>query len=1533
MMATRRGFQAENGDSTPVMRPAERLPLRNLQNELLGQQLVLSATKPMSKAALKKKGEVVLVKVLSPCSPLRSTPASVAPLEETENGAAVAAAEDNSTFLKGCPDSLVAVVIDKELEPQSRTSCGTVRVQSERVAGTALTARAGEWADTVSARTQWASAGCLSDSSNRRVTQTATEDSAVEHCGGNVTGDVTFKSFLCSGVELEIADVSALSEQTIPLLAECTADVSSCCSFQNNLSDHQSLFQPSDPNSSNRHEDHPYCSPEREDSCSRDGPFPNGSPVVETPDCKDPLYGMDHTGQALLWSSKCLENMQGGSPSHLLHESGMFSYSSVEHDSAVQSLTADQSRSTPEKSLTADQSQDTAENGLTADQSQDTAVKSLTADQSQDTAEKSLTADQSQDAAVKSLTADQSQDTAEKSLTADQSQDTAEKCLTADQSQDTAEKCLTADQSQDTAEKCLTADQSQDTAEKSLTADQSQDTAVQGLAAERKVCETCTVLQTGACDVISGHPRERRSEGPSSCVEAGSPAVARGSQLREPGHGCPWDPADSPLGPREGRLWMGALDSPMPLPQLNSTLIHSILRSAILTPQTRKPGSGALPPPAEGGTGTLPGPLQEKLGPQAPGDLTGAQLGPLKENLGPQAPGDLTDSQTGLLQEMLGPQAAGGVTGAQSGPLQVRLRQMGELLLRASENLLPAVERHSASTWTSPVQVTEHAVNTSGLYERKREFSVTEASTSTDTLPWTLTPESLAGWTRQDLEQRLISTHIMVEALSQQLASAHAHKHHSAPPSDLRDTLVQTDHTELSQGTIYRELYVKAVEKIQALELEQDHQMRLLQELRNSRTTMSAVAAETEQALSSVNEMGKMASEDQVNISEQMCRMRALYGRFRTALRRMEEKMQLCSQEKRLTEQQMEEALKTQQASLLVLEQLRCRHAAQVAELEKSVGSHLELIPALSNACQEQVSLSEEYVESLQAADDLLKDAISDESRLYEELCKAQVLLQRTGPVLLKLHQKAAAALQARNQQQQETDQMRDELEQTSSCLHEARQQMGDLNLQITILTSEMAVLRQRLNEVEEERVQVEVRSTELSATLCSTQASCTFLQQALSTETHRLEEELGEATRRVEELGGALAERDHQLTQAHRRLQDLQKQLSSTHEINEFLQMESEVVREQVLQSEVLVKSHLQGLRERNLECEDLKQELCALRLQQDSLQEEVFSTQEKARAMLLDMGQQLALASTDITFLHHKVYTITCALNTTLNTQKPDRAPPTPAPPTPAPPHHLARSFVDSIMVAVTSEEAQTSETAVDEGQSTALGSENSAFSRVPTATPKKEVGDENKVQELLSGLGEAVSQLVYTADRVRDLRDGQHEALLHTISSLQEELDSQAAGHRSQVADLKEQVVLLQAQGEKDAVAHEQKTQELQREVSELQRSLQHAQLEVQVLKEELSSGQSAERLPALEEKVRLQTEVDKLKKTLNDTEDSRSELLRRAKRHKFVLEANKRKLERELHSLDQMIETVRQTLLSIPEVVKDCEQLEKLVAYLG
>lgn len=88
------------------------------------------------------------------------------------------------------------------------------------------------------------------------------------------------------------------------------------------------------------------------------------------------------------------------------------------------------------------------------------------------------------------------------------------------------------------------------------------------------------------------------------------------------------------------------------------------------------------------------------------------------------------------------------------GPLQQQLRQMAEFLFLASGKMGPAVhvpppaattaplapatpaESHSVCVGTTPMKWEDRSVNTSGQFERKREFSVVDSCTLTDPLLW-----------------------------------------------------------------------------------------------------------------------------------------------------------------------------------------------------------------------------------------------------------------------------------------------------------------------------------------------------------------------------------------------------------------------------------------------------------------------------------------------------------------------------------------------------------------------------------------------------------------------------------------------------------------------------------------------------------------------------------------------------------------------------------------------------------------------------
>lgn len=951
------------------------------------------------------------------------------------------------------------------------------------------------------------------------------------------------------------------------------------------------------------------------------------------------------------------------------------------------------------------------------------------------------------------------------------------------------------------------------------------------------------------------------------------------------------------------------------------------------------------------------------------------------------------------------------------GPFQQQLRQMAEFLMMASGKMGPAavsapapppapvkatpVESHSVCVGSSPVKLVDHSLNTSGLFERKREFSVADSCTMTNPLLWNLPPGSLESLPRQELEQRLMSSMMMVEALVQQLTAARAQGCPVAgpAPSDLREKLVQTDHTELSQTTMYRDLYVEALSRIGELELDGSSLQNLIQSLQDMKVTMTSVRSDTDAALSNMNEMGDIVREDHQSLISHYGHMKSLLEKSKDIQSRMMQKVKEALHQRNDMRTQMEEAFTAKEAAFSAMEQLRTHCATEIALLEKSVGSQQELLAALNQSYPELVGLNKAYNATLDSASDLLSETMDEQSALMKELFMIRSLLQKTAPMLLKLNEKAAAALRerdehisARDQAVEEREQIIEELNETHSNFQAAREQIGDLNLQVTILTSEMGVLREKLTEKEEETGQLERKVTELSATVSSTLASYAFLEQALAAETTKLQESwkdkqeakdrandleasLGQSKQRVCELSRALAQSEEQLSQLQslsqsqslqiQQLQDVCTQLSGVREMNEFLQMENELAREQMAESERMVRENLQSLRERNIQCEDLKKEVCQLKLENGNLQEELKATRSRARSANLELEEKMAQAVTEITLLHHTLRGLTNKLHDELDEKKPQIC--------------EESQSVDSIMVASTAEreEVKTDNPAESvpsdtlEPQRETLFSETSAFTRIAAITPKKntstveiqpEEEEQSGLAELLTGLGNTVTELVGTLKLVQQRRDAQLEELHSQVCGLQVEQRAAKNRHEAEVFELKHQLSRLDQLVEKGNQALQQKSwdektlaklivevqetqeilnkqktdnNELRREVTELRRALQQSKVESEFLRDELrkAGGQSTKPEYFMEENIKLLKEVDKLKASLQEAEQAKVKILERAKRHQIIYQSNQQKSENELQMLNKMINRVRETLLSLPAVVKNCEQLQQLVEYIG
>ncbi|XP_068583710.1 sperm-associated antigen 5 [Cebidichthys violaceus] len=967
------------------------------------------------------------------------------------------------------------------------------------------------------------------------------------------------------------------------------------------------------------------------------------------------------------------------------------------------------------------------------------------------------------------------------------------------------------------------------------------------------------------------------------------------------------------------------------------------------------------------------------------------------------------------------------------GPLQQQLRWMAEFLFLASGKMLPAAvstpilppaavtvpsatatsaESHSVCVGTTPVKWLDHSSNTSGQFERKRNISVVDSCTLTDPLLWNLPPGSLECLPRQELEQKLRSSMILVEALVQQLAASRANESPSAgpAPSDLREKLVQTDHSELNQTTMYRDLYLEALNRIGELELDGSSLQNLIQRMQDMQVTMTSLSDDTDAAFSNIKRVTDVVRADHQSLVSHYGQMKSVCEKTKDTQISLMQKVKDAFHQRDDMRMQMEDAFTAKEAAFSAMEQLRTHCATEISELERIVGSQRELSAALDQTYPEQVALNRAYTEMLNSASEVLSTTMDEQSTLMKELCRVRALLQKTAPMLLKLNEKAAAALRerdehlaARDQAVEEREQIEEELQQANMNLQTATEEISDLNLQVTILTTEMGVLRQKLMEREEERGLLERKATELSATVSSALASYTFLEQALAAESTKLQQSwkdiqlakdranelemsLGQSEQRASEFSQALAQSEEQLSQLQvlsqsqemqiQQLQEVCTQLNGVREMNEFLQMENEFAREQMAESERMLRANLHGLRERNIQCEDLKGERGQLQLENRNLQEELETTRSRADATQLELGQKLSQAVTEITLLHHTLRGLTNELHTALNEQKPEPQKDSQLL------HNVERrqpssSFVDSIMVALTAEKEEDVSIDTPPGsdspgppQCDTLFSETSAFTRA-AVTPKKnlnsvefepEEDEQSSVAELFADLGSTVSELVSTLKLLQQRKDAQLEELHNTISGLQVEQQAANNRHDVEVFELKRQLSGLNSLFERGNQALQQKaldektvtklmaeiqetqetlnkhkidSNELRKEVVELRRSLHQSKVESQFLREELRKAGSQSANPAhfMEEKIQLLREVERLKLSLQEVEQARVKLLERAKRHQIIHQTNQQKSENELQMLNKLINKVRETLLSLPVVVKNCEQLQQLVEYIG
>lgn len=403
-----------------------------------------------------------------------------------------------------------------------------------------------------------------------------------------------------------------------------------------------------------------------------------------------------------------------------------------------------------------------------------------------------------------------------------------------------------------------------------------------------------------------------------------------------------------------------------------------------------------------------------------------------------------------------------------------------------------------------------------------------------------------------------------------------------------------------------------------------------------------------------------------------------------------------------------------------------------------------------------------------------------------------------------------------------------------------------------------------------------------------------------------------------------------------------LAKEVQDLRETVEFIDEESQVAHRELGQIESQLKVTLELLRERSLQCETLRDTV-------DSLRAELASTEAKHEKQALEKTHQ---HSQELRLLAEQLQSLTLFLQAKLKENKAESEIILPSTGSaPAQEHPLSNDSSIS---------EQTPTAAVDEVPEPApvplLGSVKSAFTRVasmasfqPTETPD--------LEKSLAEMSTVLQELKSLCSLLQESKEEATGVLQREICELHSRLQAQEEEHqealKAKEADMEKlnQALCLLRKNEKELLEVIQKQNEkilgqidksgqlinLREEVTQLTQSLRRAETETKVLQEALE-GQldpSCQLMATnwIQEKVFLSQEVSKLRVMFLEMKTEKEQLMDKYLSHRHILEENLRRSDTELKKLDDTIQHVYETLLSIPETMKSCKELQGLLEFLS
>ncbi|XP_051014010.1 sperm-associated antigen 5 [Acomys russatus] len=772
-------------------------------------------------------------------------------------------------------------------------------------------------------------------------------------------------------------------------------------------------------------------------------------------------------------------------------------------------------------------------------------------------------------------------------------------------------------------------------------------------------------------------------------------------------------------------------------------------------------------------------------------------------------------------------------------------------------------------------------------------------------------PPDLTALSRHDLEANLLNSIVLLEALSHQLQTWKSQL--TAPSWEAQDSSTQTDSSPC-----------RVTKTPQHLQDSKEVKQALLQ----ARDVMHSWVLVSRELLSLLHLSLAHMKEDRNAVSRESRRAETLVSSCSHVLKRLKAKLQSLRTEREEARRREEMALKGKDAAEAVLEAFRAHASQRINRLEQDLTSMQEFRSLLQEAQTQLRGLHTEQEELTQQAVSLTSALQQDWTSIQLDYRTWAALLGRSQELTKKLTAKSRQALHDRDAAVEGKKQVSKELEQVSACLEDCKGQIEQLKMENSRLVADLSAQLQILTSTDSQLKELQSQHSHCVQDLA-------VKEELLCQLTQSNKEQAAQWQKEEMELKHTQAKLQHQQAVLAKEVQDLKETL-------EFADQESQVVHLELGQMECQLKSTLQVLRERSLQCETLKDTV-------ESLKAELASTitehEKQAQAKTHKQSQELQL-------LTEQLQSLTLFLKAKLKDNRAESEivlPSTACAPTQEHPLPDDCAISEQVLTAA-------ADKAPEPAPVPLLGSAKSAFTRVASAASLQPA----ETPDLETSLAEMRAMLQDLRSLCSLLQESKEEAvgvLQRKICELQTRLQAQEEEHqeaqKAKDADMEKlnQALCLCYKNEKELQEVIQKQNEkilgqidksgelisLREEVTQLTRLLRHAETETKVLQEALEGQLDGSCQPMatswIQEKVSLSQEVDKLRAMFLEMKNENAKLVAKYQSHRTILEENLRRSDTELKKLDDTIQHIYKILLSVPEVVKSCKELHGLLDFLS